>query len=114
MKESSDFNAGKIDSSAIGEVELLLAEKRTALSVLRTGIAVLALPMSAISFLIATSKFYDVFHTLHLLIPLSVLCLGLIIFGAYLIVESELKMMKYDNHIQQIKSKHSKLGELIE
>ena len=35
----------EIASVVIGEVQLLLAEKRTSLAVMRTGIAVLALPL---------------------------------------------------------------------
>jgi hypothetical protein len=38
-----------------GEIQVLLAEKRTALASLRTGIAVFALPLSVLSALIATS-----------------------------------------------------------
>jgi hypothetical protein len=37
----------KIDNLIFGEIQLLLAEKRTALASLRTGIAVFALPLSA-------------------------------------------------------------------
>lgn len=114
MRDQTDSASGKMDLSVVDEVQILLSEKRTALSELRAGIAVLALPMSVIGFLIATSKYYDVFHTLHLLLPLSLLSLGLIIFGAYLIIRSELKMRRYDRHIQQIKLKYSTISELLE
>ncbi len=76
---SDDTN--KIDSIAINEVQLILAEKRTSLAIMRTGIAVLALPLSVTSVLIATSKYYDVLHVLHFLVPLCALNLALIIFG---------------------------------
>ena len=46
-----------IDSTVFGEIQLLLAEKRTALSSMRTGIAVFALPLSVLSVLVATSKY---------------------------------------------------------
>ena len=52
------------DSVVIAEVQLLLAEKRTSLSVLRTGITVLILPLSVMSFLIATEK-SDIFARLN-------------------------------------------------
>src|SRR5436190_20338458 len=45
----------KLDNVIFGEIQLLLAEKRTALASLRTGIAVFALPLSVLSALIATS-----------------------------------------------------------
>ena len=46
------------DILSINQVQLLLAEKRTALAIMRTGIAVFALPLSIFSALIATSKWY--------------------------------------------------------
>ena len=102
------------DAIAINEVQLILAEKRTSLAVMRTGIAVLALPLSVMSVLIATSKYYDVLHVLHFLIPLTALNLVLIAFGAYLIIRSIIRMKHYDRFINEIKRKHSIVGEFIE
>jgi len=104
----------KIDSIAINEVQLILAEKRTSLAVMRTGIAVLALPLSVMSVLIATSKYYDVVHVLHILVLLGTLNLALIVFGAYLIIRSMIRMRHYERLIHQIKLKHSIIGEFIE
>jgi uncharacterized membrane protein YidH (DUF202 family) len=104
----------KIDSIVINEVQLILAEKRTSLAVMRTGIAVLALPLSVMSVLIATSKYYDVLHVLHFLVPLGAFCITLIIFGAYLIINSIIRMRHYDRIIHEIKLKHSLIGEFIE
>jgi hypothetical protein len=39
----------KLDNVIFGEIQVLLAEKRTALASLRTGIAVFALPLSVLS-----------------------------------------------------------------
>ena len=97
-----------IDSTAINEVQLILAEKRTSLAIMRTGIAVLVLPLSVISFLIATSKYYDVLHVLHFIIPLGALNLFLIVLGAYLIFRSIIRMKHYDNFITEIKRKHER------
>ncbi|MEX1298587.1 MAG: hypothetical protein AB1Z38_01675 [Desulfotignum sp.] len=101
------------DSIAINEVQLILAEKRTSLAVMRTGIAVLALPLSVMSVLIATSKYYDVLHVLHFLVPLGVLNLALIVFGAYLIIRATIRMKHYDRFIYEIKRKHSIVGKFI-
>src|SRR5438876_2814551 len=49
----------KLDSLIFGEIQVLLAEKRTALASMRTGIAVFALPLSVLSVLIATSRYYN-------------------------------------------------------
>ena len=93
---------------------MILAEKRTSLALMRTGIAVLALPLSVISFLIATSKFYNILNVLHFFVPLGVLILALIIFGIYLIIHSIIRMRHYDRSINEIKRKHSLIGEFIE
>ena len=55
------------------EAQLVLAEKRTHLAFLRTGIAIMALPMTFASFLIATSSFNDFADALFYLIPLFIL-----------------------------------------
>ena len=104
----------EITSIAIHEVQLVLAEKRTSLAVMRTGIAVLVLPLSVMSVLIATSKYYNVFHVLHFFIPLSILSFSLIIFGAYLIIMAIIRMRHYDRLIHEIKKKHSVIGKFIE
>ncbi len=109
---SDDTN--NTDSIAINEVQLILAEKRTSLSVMRTGIAVLVLPLSVVSFLIATSKYYNVLEVLHFMIPLGVLNLFLIVLGAYLIISSIIRMKHYDNFIADIKQKHSVIRKFIE
>ena len=107
-------DSNKTESLAINEVQLILAEKRTSLSVMRTGIAVLVLPLSVMSVLIATSKYYDVIHVLHFFIPLSILNFALIVFGAYLVIRSIIRMRHYDRFINDIKRKHSIIGEFIE
>jgi uncharacterized membrane protein YidH (DUF202 family) len=107
--EKPEFN-----SIAINEAQLVLAEKRTSLAVMRTGIAVLALPLSVMSVLIATSKYYDVLHVLPFLVPLGMLNLILIVFAAYLIIRSIIRMRRYDRLIHEIKLRHSIIGEFID
>jgi len=103
----------EVNSIVINEAQLLLAEKRTSLAVMRAGIAVLALPMSVMSVLIATSKYYDLLHVLHFLVPLGILNLVLIVFGGYLIIRSISRIRHYDRLIHEIKLKHSVIGEFI-
>jgi uncharacterized membrane protein YidH (DUF202 family) len=107
-------NKNKAESIAINEVQMILAEKRTSLAVMRTGIAVLALPLSVTSLLIATSKYYSARNVLYFLVPLGILNFALIAFGAYLIIRSIILMRHYDRHINDIKQKHSIIGEFIE
>lgn len=98
----------------INEVQLLLAEKRTSLAALRTGIAVFVLPLTVLSVLIATSKYYDVVHVIHLLIPVLLICFILVILGFYLIIRSMLKIRHQDKMILEIKQKHNKIADFID
>jgi len=102
------------ESVIINEVQLLLAEKRTSLAAIRTGIAVLALPLSVMGILIATSRYYDIVHVLPLFVPLVVLCFTLILLGLYLILRSIIRLRHHDQHIVELKQKHSKVGEFID
>lgn len=95
------------------EVQLVLAEKRTALSSLRAGIAVFILPLSVLSALIATSEYYDILHVLHWMVPLLALNIALIVLGCYLIVHSIRRIHHYDRLIRDIKRKHSAISDLI-
>lgn len=103
----------KLDAETYNEVQLLLAEKRTALSTLRTGIAVFALPLSVLSVLVATSKAYEPAKVLHWLVPLVLLNLGLVALGIYLISIAVWRIRRYDRLLDELKSKHSRLAELL-
>src|SRR5438046_9735481 len=78
----------KPDNIIFGEIQVLLAEKRTALAGLRTGIAVFALPLSVLSALIATSRYYSIDKVMPLLAPLMLLNLGLVVLGPWLVFRS--------------------------
>jgi len=102
------------ESVIINEVQLLLAEKRTSLAAIRTGIAVLALPLSVMGILIATSRYYNIVHVLPLFVPLILLCFALILMGLYLIIRSIVRLRHHDLHIVELKRKHSKVAEFID
>jgi len=101
------------ESIIISEAQLVLAEKRTSLALLRTGIAVLVLPLSAISFLIATSKQYDFFHQLYLLLPILILCFVLVLLGTYLIVRAVIRIHREDKALAELKRRHSESAKLL-
>ncbi len=103
-----------IEAMIIGEVQLLLAEKRTSLATMRSGIAVFALPVTVMSVLVATSKYYDVVQVMHLLMPLEILCGSLVLLGAYLIIRSIIRLHHQDEHISEIKRKQSTIAEFID
>src|SRR5438046_3331840 len=84
-----------VDSLILGEIQVLLSEKRTALSTMRTGIAVFALPLSVLSVLIATSRNYNIRHVMSLLVPLLLLKLGVVVLGSLLVFLSIRQLLHY-------------------
>jgi len=98
----------------MNEVQLILAEKRTSLASLRTGIAVFAIPLSIMGVLVATSRYYEVLDVLHLFIVVMVINALLLILGAYLIIRAIIKLRREDRMIADIKRKHSVIAEFID
>lgn len=104
----------QFDTVVINEAQLILAEKRTSLSVMRTGIAVLAIPLGVTSLLIATSRYYDVLHVMHLMVPLMLLNGVLVVLGIYLIVRAFRRLHHQDRMMREIKKSHSCIAEFID
>jgi hypothetical protein len=98
----------------ISQIQLILAEKRTSLSVLRTGIAVFTLPLSVFTILIATSRYYSIFDILALFISLLGICVGLVILGIYLILKSSRNIRHFDIMIKKLKEKNGVLRQIVE
>ena len=98
---------------AISQLQLIMAEKRTSLAFMRTGIAVFALPLSVLGFLIATSRLYDYMRVMHLLAPLLILCAGLVALGIYLVTRAVRRVRLFDHRMNKIKAKHPELSDLL-
>jgi len=112
--ESAQNSRPEPEHTVIGEAQLLLAEKRTSLASLRTGIAVFALPISVLSFLIATSKYYDVTRIMSLLVPLMMINAVLVVLGLYLMIRSIIRIRQHDEHLKELKLRHSRLADIID
>lgn len=98
----------------MGEVQLILAEKRTSLASLRTGIAVAAIPMSIMGLLVATSRLYEIRDVLPLFISIMVFNIVLLTLSGYLIVRAVLRLRREDRMIRDIKRRHSSVAEFID
>jgi len=98
----------------ISELQLLYAEKRTSLSILRTGIAVLTIPLSFFAVLVATSQYYNISNPSALMfaIPFMILCIAMITFGALLILRSFKRIKRCDVKIAEIRKQDSLLSDL--
>jgi len=103
-----------LDNAILGEIQVLLSEKRTALSSLRTGIAVFALPLSVLSVLIATSRSYNVVSVMPFLVPLLLLNLGLVVLGSWLIYHAIHRIHHYDRLIQNLRQKYRAIAEFVD
>ena len=104
----------KLDNVIFGEIQVLLAEKRTALAGLRSGIAVFALPLSVLSALIATSRYYSMEKVMPLLLPLLLLNLGLVVLGTWLVFRSIHRIRHFEHRIKELSEKYRSLAEFIE
>ncbi|MCP5536880.1 MAG: hypothetical protein H7A51_11700 [Akkermansiaceae bacterium] len=92
----------------------MLSEKRTALSVLRTGSAIFVLPLSVLSLLIATAKSYQDQSVIHLLLPLLIICAALIVLAIFLIAQAIRHLRHYEQLLYELKKSHPVLGKLID
>jgi uncharacterized membrane protein YkgB len=110
----SENSEKESDVIMINEVQLILAEKRTSLAAMRTGIAVFALPLSVLSVLIATSKYYEMVQVIHWLIPVLAISGAMVLLGSYLIIRSIIRIHRHDRLILKLKQKHSRIAEFIE
>ena len=104
----------KLDNLILGEIQVLLAEKRTALATLRTGIAVFALPLSVLSVLIATSRYYNIGAVIPLLAPLLLLNLCLVVLGSWLIYRSSRHLHRYDHRIRELTQKYRSIADFVD
>ncbi len=103
-----------LDNIILGEIQVLLSEKRTALSSLRTGIAIFALPLSVLSVLIATSRYYSFEKVMPLLVPLLLLNLGLVLLGSWLIYNSIHRLRHYEQRIRDLTQKYRSLADFVD
>lgn len=111
MQHSDDF--GELAPFA-GLIQLILAEKRTSLAALRTGIGITAIPLSLFSFLIAASRYLD--PTASPLLFYGVLAVGfaMLIFGLYIVVRAVRHIHHQDTLIDRLKKKNPHLSDWVD
>ena len=114
MPDSNAQSAASTEARSVSRIQLILAEKRTSLAVMRTGIGVFTLPLSVVTVLIATSRNYDLLETYHLLIPLLALCGGLVVLGVYLIHRSVMRIRRQETLIAKIIREDPGLADLYQ
>ncbi|MBI5153498.1 MAG: hypothetical protein HZA36_03520 [Parcubacteria group bacterium] len=103
----------KPEQLLINEVQLLLAEKRTYFSVLRTGIAISTLPLSIVVFLLATIKYHHLFDYSFTMIPLIGTLFLISFIGMYISHQANSKLRRIDALIKAIKRENKRMAEII-
>lgn len=102
------------DAEVESVIQLILAEKRTSLAVLRTGVTVGLLPLSVTTVLVTLSRFYDWFANLHFLAPMYVLLTFLTVVSAYLIGRALLRIRKQDQLIETLRREYPRVAPFID
>ena len=104
----------KISNNTVyNEVQVILSEKRTSLSMVRTGTAVFALPLSVLSMLVATSAYHTISEAASFLYPLLALNVILVFPGMYLWAHAVFQISRYDRQMAKIREKHAAVAEFI-
>ncbi len=73
-----------------------------------------ALPLSVLSALIATSRYYSMEKVMPLLAPLILLNLGLVVLGTWLVFRSIRRIHHFEHRITELSEKYRSLAEFIE
>ncbi|MBU1156261.1 MAG: hypothetical protein KKC30_04905 [Proteobacteria bacterium] len=100
------------ESLLINEAQFLLADKRTQLATVRTGLALLAVPMSIMSVLVVTSRFYHFWGNFWYLLPLLSLCVCLLTLGIHLVLRGTLRLHRIENTLRRIIARSPHLNHL--
>ena len=98
----------------IARAQLILAEKRNSLAVVRTAIALIALPLTVVTFLIASSHYYDVTNNLPMLGPLLFVCVVLVVLGAVLLGKSLLRIRHQDFLLRKLNDRDPELRQMLD
>ncbi|MFC1729458.1 hypothetical protein ACFL6I_03885 [candidate division KSB1 bacterium] len=102
-----------LHNSSFHKVQLILAEKRTSLAVLRTGIMIFALPLTILTALIAFSPNYDLEHNIWLMVPIVTVSTFLFLLAVFLINRSIRNIIKYDQILLELRESDPDLKKLI-
>ena len=113
MEKKYDKNVD-IDNIIVEEILLLLQEKRTALRMVRIGISAIIAQITILSFLIATSKYYEWMEVMHLWIPFALLNLVVLGIAGYFIFGSLIHIHRLDRQIHRYKKSHGVISGLLD
>jgi len=96
----------------ICEVELLLAEKRTHLSIFRTGAALFGLSVSALSVVLVTADL-SIFFVLEWPIFILLILVAIATMGGWQMFHARGKVKRLDALIKEIEKQNKRIAEII-
>ncbi|MEZ4156362.1 MAG: hypothetical protein R3B52_00075 [Candidatus Paceibacterota bacterium] len=97
----------------LGEVQLLLAEKRTYFSLLRTGIAIFTFPLTVLAFLAATTQYHQIFERIFIGLPLTITLLLISVIGLMLFFNAEAKLKRLNMLLKDTISKNRRVSQMV-
>ena|SRR3989344_7686050 len=97
----------------LAEAQVLLAEKRTYFSILRTGLAVITVPPTIILFLLATTPYHHIFDQ----VVTGVLVVGGLLLisgvGLYITINAQRKINRLDKMISRLEEQNQHIKDII-
>ncbi|MFC1609942.1 hypothetical protein ACFL6C_03205 [Myxococcota bacterium] len=91
------------DAHLASVAQLVLAEKRTSLAVLRTGVAAGLVPLSVTTVLVTVSRLYHWLDNLHFLIPMYLMLSCLTVVSLYLIGRALFRIRHHDKMLDRLR-----------
>jgi uncharacterized membrane protein YidH (DUF202 family) len=101
------------ESLLLNELQVLLSEKRTYFSILRTGLAIVTVPFTVIIFLVATATYHHLFENTWFGAALIAILLGISVAGTYISYQASLKIGKLNNYIRTAEKHNKRIDEII-
>lgn len=102
------------DGQTIALAQLVLAEKRTSLAVLRTGVTMGLVPLSITTVLITLSRFYHWLDNLHFLIPMYVVLSCLALASLYMVARALRRIRHQDKMLDELRHESRKVRPFLE
>ena len=95
------------------KIQVILAEKRTLFSILRTGMAVITLPLTVIVFMVATREYHSVLNYIWISIFLIAALLTISFSGIFITLQSFKKIKKLNHLIMEIERENKDIDKIM-
>lgn len=114
MKKTPTKNSSnEQEKLLLSEISFLLSEKRTYLSLLRTGIAVFGVPITVLALLLATDGVHQVFQKVWLAFIIVSGLTIVALFGLWVFFYAEKKILKINRMVEKIEKENKRIAELV-